>query len=81
MNSLVGLVAATLAENNISKQKLAEEVGCAPVTLKRKLTGESFLTITEARKLAKALNIDPEEVCRLAPEVSHQKSISLPNLD
>ena len=67
MNSLQGLVAARVAELNITKQSLADAVGVSLVTFKKKVCGESDITITEARKLAKAIEVSSDEVCRLAP--------------
>ncbi len=67
MNSLQGLVAARVAELNITKQSLADAVGVSLVTFNKKVCGESDITITEARKLAKAIEVSGDEVCRLAP--------------
>lgn len=67
MNSLQGLVAARIAEMNITKQSLADAVGVSLVTFNKKVCGESDITITEARKLAKAIEVSSDEVCRLAP--------------
>lgn len=67
MNSLQGLVAARVAELNITKQSLADAVGVSLVTFNKKVCGESDITITEARKLAKAIEVSSDEVCRLAP--------------
>lgn len=67
MNSLQGLVAARVAELNITKQSLADAVGVSLVTFNKKVCGESDITITEARKLAKAIEVSSAEVCRLAP--------------
>lgn len=67
MNSLQGLVAARVAELNITKQSLAGAVGVSLVTFNKKVCGESDITITEARKLAKAIEVSSDEVCRLAP--------------
>lgn len=67
MNSLQGLVAARVAELNITKQSLADAVGVSLVTFNKKVCGESDITITEARKLAKAIEVSCDEVCRLAP--------------
>lgn len=67
MNSLQGLVAARVAELNITKQSLADAVGVSLVTFNKKICGESDITITEARKLAKAIEVSSDEVCRLAP--------------
>lgn len=67
MNSLQGLVAARVAELNITKQSLADVVGVSLVTFNKKVCGESDITITEARKLAKAIEVSSDEVCRLAP--------------
>lgn len=67
MNSLQGLVAARAAELNITKQSLADAVGVSLVTFNKKVCGESDITITEARKLAKAIEVSSDEVCRLAP--------------
>lgn len=67
MNSLQGLVAARVAELNITKQSLADAVGVSLVTFNKKVCGESDITITEARKLAKAIKVSSDEVCRLAP--------------
>lgn len=67
MNSLQGLVAARVAELNITKQSLADAVGVSLVTFNKKVCGESDITITEARKLAKAIDVSSDEVCRLAP--------------
>lgn len=67
MNSLQGLVAARVAELNITKQGLADAVGVSLVTFNKKVCGESDITITEARKLAKAIEVSSDEVCRLAP--------------
>ena len=67
MNSLQGLVAARVAELNITKQSLADAVGVSLVTCNKKVCGESDITITEARKLAKAIEVSSDEVCRLAP--------------
>ena len=67
MNSLQGLVAARVAELNITKQSLADAVGVSLVTFNKKVCGESDITITEARKLAKAIEVSSNEVCRLAP--------------
>jgi plasmid maintenance system antidote protein VapI len=68
MNSLQGLVAARVAELNITKQSLADAVGVSLVTFNKKVCGESDITITEARKLAKAIEVSSDEVCRLAPQ-------------
>ena len=67
MNSLQGLVAARVAELNITKQSLSDAVGVSLVTFNKKVCGESDITITEARKLAKAIEVSSDEVCRLAP--------------
>lgn len=67
MKSLQGLVAARVAELNITKQSLADAVGVSLVTFNKKVCGESDITITEARKLAKAIEVSSDEVCRLAP--------------
>ena len=67
MNSLQGLVAARVAELNVTKQSLADAVGVSLVTFNKKVCGESDITITEARKLAKAIEVSSDEVCRLAP--------------
>lgn len=67
MNSLQGLVTARVAELNITKQSLADAVGVSLVTFNKKVCGESDITITEARKLAKAIEVSSDEVCRLAP--------------
>lgn len=67
MNSLQGLVAARIAEMDITKQSLADAVGVSLVTFNKKVCGESDITITEARKLAKAIEVSSDEVCRLAP--------------
>lgn len=67
MNSLQGLVAARVAELNITKQSRADAVGVSLVTFNKKVCGESDITITEARKLAKAIEVSSDEVCRLAP--------------
>lgn len=67
MNSLQGLVAARVAELDITKQSLADAVGVSLVTFNKKVCGESDITITEARKLAKAIEVSSDEVCRLAP--------------
>ena len=67
MNSLQGLVAARVAELNITKQSLADAVGVSLVTFNKKVCGESDITITEARKLAKAIEVSSDEVYRLAP--------------
>lgn len=67
MNSLQGLVAARVAELNITKQSLADAIGVSLVTFNKKVCGESDITITEARKLAKAIEVSSDEVCRLAP--------------
>ena len=67
MNSLQGLVAARVAELNITKQSLADAVGVSLVTFNKKVCGEPDITITEARKLAKAIEVSSDEVCRLAP--------------
>lgn len=67
MNSLQGLVAARVAELGITKQSLADAVGVSLVTFNKKVCGESDITITEARKLAKAIEVSSDEVCRLAP--------------
>ena len=67
MNSLQGLVAARVAELNITKQSLADAVGVSLVTFNKKVCGESDITITEARKLAKSIEVSSDEVCRLVP--------------
>lgn len=67
MNSLQGLVAARVAELHITKQSVADAVGCSLVTFNKKVSGESDLTITEARKLAGAIEVSSDEICRLAP--------------
>ena len=67
MNSLQGLVAARIAELHITKQSVADAIGCSLVTFNRKVNGESDMTITEARKLAHAIEVTSAEVCRLAP--------------
>jgi plasmid maintenance system antidote protein VapI len=55
MNSLQGLVAARIAELHITKQSVADAIGCSLVTFNKKVNGESDMTITEARKLANAI--------------------------
>ncbi len=67
MNSLQGLVAARIAELHITKQSVADAIGCSLVTFNKKVNGESDITITEARKLANAIEVTSDEVCRLAP--------------
>ena len=67
MNSLQGLVAARVAELHITKQSVADAIGCSLVTFNKKVSGESDLTITEARKLAGAIGVSSDEICRLAP--------------
>ena len=67
MNSLQGLVAARIAELHITKQSVADAIGCSLVTFNKKVNGESDITITEARKLAEAIEVTSDEVCRLAP--------------
>ena len=67
MNSLQGLVAARIAELHLTKQSVADAMGCSLVTFNKKVNGESEITISEARKLAKKLGVSSDEVCRLAP--------------
>ena len=67
MDTLQGLVAGRIAELHISKQSVAEALGCSLVTFNKKMTGESELTISEARSLSRALGVSCDEVCRLAP--------------
>lgn len=67
MNSLQGLVAARVAELHITKQSVADAIGCSLVTFNKKVSGESDLTITEARKLAGVIEVSSDEICRLAP--------------
>ena len=67
MNSLQGLVAARVAELHITKQSVADAIGCSLVTFNKKVSGESDLTITEVRKLAGAIEVSSDEICRLAP--------------
>lgn len=67
MNSLQGLVAARIAELHLSKQGVADAVGCSLVTFNKKISGESDITVSEARKLADALEVSCDEICRLAP--------------
>lgn len=67
MNSLQGLVAARIAELHLTKQSVADAMGCSLVTFNKKVNGESEITISEARKLAKKLEVSSDEVCRLAP--------------
>lgn len=67
MNSLQGLVAARIAELHLTKQSVADALGCSLVTFNKKVNGESDITITEARKLARTLEVSSDDVCRLAP--------------
>ena len=67
MNTLEGFVAAFLAENRMQKQELADLMGCSLVTLNRRIGGESEMTISFARKLADAMDVNSDTVCRLAP--------------
>lgn len=67
MNSLQGLVAARIAELHLTKQGVADAMGCSLVTFNKKVNGESDITISEARRLAKKLGVSSDEVCRLAP--------------
>ena len=67
MNSLQGLVAARIAELHLTKQSVADALGCSLVTFNKKVNGESDITITEARKLARTLEVSSDDVYRLAP--------------
>lgn len=67
MNTLEGMVGAYLAESHTRKQELADAMGCTLVTFNRKLSGESDLSIRDARKLASAMNRDVDEICAIAP--------------
>lgn len=67
MNSLEGFVGAFLAESRKKKQELADAIGCSLVTFNRKISGQSDLTITEARKLAIEMGTTVDEICRIAP--------------
>lgn len=67
MNTLEGFVAAYLAENRVKRQELADKLDCSLVTLNRRVSGESEMTVSFARKLAEAMNVSADTVCRLAP--------------
>lgn len=67
MNTLEGMVGAYMAETRTKKQELADAMGCSLVTFNRKLSGESELTISEARLLAGALHKTLDEICAVAP--------------
>lgn len=67
MDSLVGYVAAFLADSKTGKQALADKVGCTLVTFNRKLSGESDLTVSEARRLAQAMGVDYAEIFNRVP--------------
>ena len=67
MNSLQGLVAARIAELHLTKQSVADALGCSLVTFNKKVNGDSNITITEARELARTLEVSSDDVCRLAP--------------
>lgn len=67
MNTLEGFVAAYLAENRVKRQELADKLDCTLVTLNRRVSGESEMTISFARKLAEAMGVSADTVCRLAP--------------
>ena len=67
MESLEGLVGSYLAVTRTRKQDLADAVGCSLVTFNKKLRGDSDLTITDARRLARAMGKSCDEICHLAP--------------
>ena len=67
MKTLEGIVGAYLAESHTTKKALAANLGITPESLNNKLQGRSSLTISEARKLAEAINKPIDEICAIAP--------------
>ncbi len=67
METLEGRVGAYLAQNHVKKHELANALGMSLVTFNRRVRGESDLTVVEARKLAKAMDMPFDEICNLVP--------------
>lgn len=65
--SLESYVGSFIATTKTRKQQMADWLGVSLVTFNRKLSGESPLTIGEARILAKKMNLPLDVICRVAP--------------
>lgn len=48
---------AELARAGMTKQKLAQEIGCTPSTLSMKLGGKSPITLSEAARIKHAIGV------------------------
>lgn len=63
IDSLTGIVAATLAERHVSKQELASLMGLKSVqTLNAKLDGASELSLSEGKRLADFIGCTLDEI-------------------
>ncbi len=56
---------AEIARKNVSKGKLAKELGISSGSLWLKMTGQREFKETEIKALVRALNLTPEDVTRI----------------
>lgn len=49
---------AELARSGLTKQKLAQGIGCTPSTLSMKLSGKAPITLAEAAQIKLIINVD-----------------------
>lgn len=49
---------AEIARSGMRKAEIAKEIGITPSTLSLKISGKSDLSLTEASKIKKILNVD-----------------------
>lgn len=64
--TLEGLTSARLSEKRMTREELCRRLGIrATSTLRSKVRGETKLTIDEAKRLAKFLDVSIEDICSL----------------